>query len=187
MRSYTLDWNCVIAVESSESHGSCVLELVEKHRAGDIDVAITTVSAAENLAGSRVFPASAKEFNRRIANLGWGDLPLELGPAVISLSYIGMSKIVSSSFTDEINKIWSILAPNVQRALPKGLSQEELWSKKYSKWRNAWCDVHTLWTHISSGRDVFISLNTNDFQRNAIELRKVGLNQVQTPCEAVAQ
>jgi hypothetical protein len=59
--------------------------------------------------------------------------------------------------------------------------------RPYKKWRNVWCDVHTLWTHMNAGRDVFVTSNTDDFQSNFAELSKLGLRKVSAPNAAADQ
>ncbi|MCR8725431.1 hypothetical protein [Frigidibacter sp. ROC022] len=185
MKSFTLDWNCALAVEAGEEQGAFVRRLVELHRRGLADVAITTVSASESLKGSKKFPASAAQFRKRITNLGWDDLRLLLGPAVVGLTYLNMCKNVGETFDSERQAIWQALAPSVDRRLPDGIEDQELWSPKLRKWRNVWCDTHTLWTHIDSGRDVFVTTNTKDFHANHEKLKLLGLRDVATPEVAV--
>jgi len=119
--------------------------------------------------------------------LGWDDIDLVLGPAVTGLSYIGLCKLVDDRFEVEVDALWHAMFPNIDRDLPDGTTQENLWSPQFKRWRNAWCDVHTVWTHINSGRDIFVTLNTSDFQRHAKQLGPHGLKRVMTPQEAVQQ
>ena len=79
MKTVTLDWNCIISVEKSDAFSRDVLQLVEFHRSGIVDVGITTVSASESLKASQRFPASADQFRGRIENLGWQDFTTLLG------------------------------------------------------------------------------------------------------------
>lgn len=185
MKSYTFDWNCVIAVEEDQPQAPFVRELVELHRAKRINVGITTVSASETLRGSKSLPASGALFHARLHALGWGDLDQILGPAVPGLAYIGLCHIVNDSFEAEVSSIWNVVGGNVSETLPEQLSEAELQGPAYKKWRNVWCDVHTLWTHIDADRDVFVTSNTKDFQKNEAALRKLGLRAVMTPEEAV--
>ena len=160
--------------------------MVNLHREGRISVGITGVSAAENLAGSRKFPGSAIQFRRRLSALGWDDLEVVLAPCVISLSFIGWTKIVDDNFSEEIDALWQAVFPGIDRKLPKRIKEDELWSPQYSKWRNAWCDIHTIWAHISANRDIFVTLNTSDFQRHEKDLAKLSLKRVMTPDDALA-
>ena len=186
MKTITFDWNCVISFENQEDQATSVEQLINLHRKKMVEVAITTVSASETLKGSKEFPASANFFNQRLENLGWSDLPLVLGPAVVGLTYIGMCKIVGENFSCERDAIWEIIGGSTPRSLPASLSDADLHSAYYKNWRNVWCDVHTLWAHIDSGRDVFISSNKRDFQNKMTQLRELGLKEVKTPKEMVA-
>jgi hypothetical protein len=185
VKSITFDWNCLIAVEQSEPASDYVQALVEAHKAGKISVGITTVSASETLKGSKSFPASASQFTERLKALGWEELDLVLGPAVIGLTYYDMCKYVDEAFEAERDAIWATMFPHIPQKQEAGNSEPELWSASDSKWRNAWCDVHTLWTHIDSGRDVFVTMNTHDFQRHSDDLLNLGLTGLMTPEEAM--
>jgi hypothetical protein len=185
LKTLTFDWNCVISAEQGDDKAFFVNSLVALHRREEIEVAITTVSASETLKGSKEFPSSAASFTNRLAELGWNDLPLIRGPSVIGLTYIDMCTIVGLDFESETDAIWNVIGGDMPRELPTPLSDEELWSPTYKNWRNVWCDVHTLWTHIVSGRDVFITTNTKDFQRKAKMLSELGLREVKTPEEMI--
>ena len=185
MKTFTFDWNCVISAENGDDNACSVEQLIKYHRAKVIEVGITTVSASENLEGTKTFPASAKQFKSRLEKLGWDDLKFVLGPCVVGLTYIGMCKTVDENFKNEINKIWNVIGGNLQRNFPLNTSSEVLASHKYKKWRNVWCDVHTIWTHINAERDVFVTANTKDFQKKFLELQPLGLRKVCTPKEAL--
>jgi hypothetical protein len=175
----------VIAVEGREGAAVPIEQLVDLHREKAISLGITTVSASENLQGSKVFPASAKQFKSRIHALGWDDLELVLGPQIIGLTYIGLSKLTNSQFAAEIEAIWAAMFPRVDRNLPKGVTDEELHSRHFKKWRGAWCDVHTVWTHIDAGRDVLVTSDIDDVHKHREKLQALGLKHVFTPQEAL--
>lgn len=143
------------------------------------------MSASEALRGSKIFPATANQFNTRIDALGWGDLDRVMGPLVLDLTYWDMSVVVDDTFEERIGALWTAMFPNIDRELPRGLTQAELHGANFHKWRNAWCDVHTLWAHLNAERDVFVTTNTKDFQKNADKLALHGLKVVQTPTEAL--
>lgn len=71
----TLDWNCVIEVEEGQPQADAVNTLIAAHRKGQIEVALLAASASENTK-SKVFPGNAELFLKRVAHLGWQDLPL---------------------------------------------------------------------------------------------------------------
>ena len=85
----TLDWNCVIEVEEQRQQASFAIDLVDRHRNGEFEVALLAASASENTK-SKLFPGNAKLFKDRVAAIGWEDLPIVLMPGVWGLSYWGL-------------------------------------------------------------------------------------------------
>lgn len=186
----TLDWNCVIEVEEQRPQARFVSELVFLHRAGDVEVALLAASASENSKSKR-FPGSASLFFKRIRALGWMDIPLVPMPAIIGLSYLDCCFIVGDGeeYRRDMDALWNVIAPKVPRriseyllpgmSLPDAMIQSEaLW-----RWRNAWCDVVSAYSHIHAGRDVFITNNTKHFQKNFEKLADLGMRRISTPSE----
>lgn len=189
----TLDWNCVIEVEENRTQAENVTELIRFHRLGRFEVALLAASASENTKSKR-FPGNAKVFKERVSKLGWQDLPLVPMPAVIGLSYWGFCYYVGDieKFERDRDAIWQVMAPLVPRKPADHLSEgkkmtdDAIQSEDLSKWRNTWCDVISAYSHIQAGRDVFVTNNTKDFQKNASELAKLGMKHISTPLEALA-
>lgn len=187
----TFDWNCVLAVEKNEPDASAVTQLVDWHREGRIEVALLQVSASENLKGSREFPGSYDCFEERLRKLGWDDLPRLPTPGVIGLTFWDCCYFVDESvYTERSDTLWSIIAPNLETFLDVWIathgepSDEEFSGPAFAKFRNAWCDVHSAYCHINERRDLFVTTNTRDFQRNSDALTPLGLVAV-TPKEAL--
>lgn len=189
----TLDWNCVIEVEQLGPQSSCVLQLVEAHRAGTCEVALLAASASENSRSKR-FPGYAGIFQERVSALGWTDLPIVRMPGVMGLSYWGFFYYVEDGekYEQEVEALWKAIAPNVARDwreyLPaeKEPSDDAIQSEELSKWRNTWCDVISAYSHIHEGRDIFVTNNTSDFQRNAKRLAELGMKHICAPKETLA-
>ena len=192
MTSFSFDWNCVIEAEEDCEHACHGRRLVELHRSGACEVSVLATSASENLRGSRTLPGSYDLFRKRLEALGWSDLSAEPTLFAVGLTSIGSSKIAGDYEHTLIDALWRIIAPNVERDprrhCPPLLVSDEDWiaSKDLAKWRNTWCDVHSVHSHISAGRDVFVTTNTTDFQRNADSLALLGLRRIALPKEAVA-
>ncbi len=188
MRSFTLDWNCVIALENVEPQGESVSLLVDAHRARRADVALLATSASESLR-NKTFPGSYKDFEERVQRAGLSDLPVLLTPAVVSLTFIERSYIVDQSdYSGLRDRIWSLLFPTISQEAPLTWEhdpEEELYSSSLSRWRNAWCDVHSLITHMDHGRDVFVTSNTKHFQKHQEQLRNLGVDRIATPRESL--
>lgn len=186
----TLDWNCVIEVEECRPQATFVTELIEAHRIGEFEVALLAASASENTR-SRIFPGNAEIFKTRIAQLGWNDLPLVPMPGIYGLSYWDFCFYVSDgeAFNRDRDALWQVIAPNIPSKpsdhLTDGLTVGDIsiQSKTLSKWRNTWCDVISAYSHIYAGRDIFVTNNTRDFQRNAIKLAALGMAHISTPSE----
>lgn len=187
----TLDWNCVIEVEERRPQASYVIDLIKGHRDGRFEVALLAASASENSKSKR-FPGSASLFTKRVAALGWSDLPLVKMPGVCGLSYWDFCYYVDDgdAYERDIQAIWRVIAPkvpyNASQHLPTGteLTDEFLQSEDLSKWRNIWCDVVSAYSHIRSSRDIFVTNNTRDFQANAAALSLLGMSRIYKPKEA---
>ncbi|WP_227538453.1 hypothetical protein [Tritonibacter mobilis] len=168
----TLDWNCVIEVEEQRPQADYVVDLINRHRQGQFEVALLAASASENSKSKR-FPGNACFFETRVQSLGWHDLPLVPMPSIIGLSYIDCCYLVDDDvkFKRDMDALWSAIAPKVPRQPTEHLStgtrlnDDAIQSEELSKWRNTWCDVISAYSHIHDGRDVFITNNTRDFQK----------------------
>ncbi|EBA11895.1 hypothetical protein [Roseobacter sp. CCS2] len=183
---FTLDWNCVIEVEEQRPQAQDVLELINRHRKGDIEVALLAASASENTRSKR-FPGHANIFKDRVAALGWQNLPIVLMPCIFDLSYMDFCYCVGDDFQRDMDALWEVIAPNLPNRpsnfLPDGteLNGTAIQSEALSKWRNTWCDVVSAYSHIHAGRDVFVTNNTKDFQKNSVGLSKLGMQHIATP------
>ena len=190
----TLDWNCIIEVEENRPQADCVNALIDGHRQGHFEVALLAASASEN-SKSKLFPGNASLFKDRVAALGWQDLHLVPMPGIMGLSYWGFSYYVGDGekFEQDVNALWQVIAPKVARSpsahLPEGadLNDGAIQSEALSKWRNTWCDVISAYSHIHARRDIFVTNNTRDFQRNAELLSCLGMKHIYTPIEAVKE
>lgn len=186
----TLDWNCVIEVEKDQPQAPYVLDLINSHRNGELELALLAASASENTR-SKLFPGNALVFKKRIAQLGWDDLPLVPMPGIDGLSYWDFCFSVSDgdAFEKKMDALWKIIAPKVPRnpsdhvANGNALDDKLIQSAALSKWRNTWCDVVSAYSHIHAVRDIFVTNNTQDFQKNATKLASVGMTNIASPAK----
>lgn len=161
------------------------------HRNGEFEVALLAASASENN-GSKEFPGNAKVFKDRVDQLRWNDLPIVLMPAIAGLSYFDFCFWVEDTDRFELkrNALWKVIAPNIeinpQDHLSNGkeIDDDTIQSPALYKWRNTWCDVMSAYSHIHEGRDVFITNNTKDFQKNASALAELGMKYIFSPQNA---
>ncbi|RMA41321.1 hypothetical protein [Rhodophyticola porphyridii] len=184
----TFDWNCVIEVEEQGKQSENVRSLVQMHWDGAREVGLLATSASGNTRSKR-FPGNAALFKERVDGLGWSGLPIVPTPKVWGLTYWDWSFWVGDpdEFQESTDQIWAVIAPNVARD-PKehlggkaSVDDEGLQVEKLASWRNTWCDVMSAYSHIHAKRDVFVTLNCKDFQRNARLLAKLGMRDIADP------
>ncbi|WP_040818694.1 hypothetical protein [Litoreibacter arenae] len=188
----TLDWNCIIEVENDGPQSKYVGALIELHRSHKCEVALLATSASENTRSKR-FPGSASEFTERVRRLNWSDLPVVPMPAVIGLTYWDFCYWIDdgNKFERETGAIWDVIASKVACDPvdhfdgPDALTDEMIQSESLTKWRNSWCDVLSAYSHIEANRDVFVTLNTRDFQKHAAKLKSLGMNHICDPAGAL--
>ena len=185
----TLDWNCVIEVEEHRRQATFVIDLVGRHRSGEFEVALLAASASENTK-SKLFPGNAKLFKDRVAHLGWNDLPIVPMPAVWGLSYWDFCFYTDATFEPKFDALWTAIVPTVPRKasdhlqMGQSLDVDSLQSEALAKWRNTWCDVMSAFSHIHAARDIFVTNNTSDFQRNMPKLSPLGMQNICIPEDA---
>ena len=172
----TFDWNCIIEVEEGRAQAQYVIDLVDMHRQGHLEVALLAASASENSKSKR-FPGNAELFTERLNGLGWQDLPLVPMPAVPSLSYYDFCFYLdeNDNFEEDMGRLWEAIAPNVPREptyrLPIGATLT---------------DVVSAYSHIYAARDIFVTNNTRDFQSNWDKLSSLGMKHIATPRDTLA-
>ena len=161
MLTFTLDTNCIIALEKNETAAPAVRALVNAHERGTANVAVVAISASERQIGGQQLE-SFTEFQQRLVILGLG--ALEILPPIFYYDI---------TFWD-----WCIWADDdamvaLERQIHEVLfpASPFLWTDfcaaggldpataSDSTWRNHKCDVLALWSHIHHARDVFV---TND-------------------------
>lgn len=177
----TFDWNCIIAFENKEKEdekqAKYVELLLEAHCQGKLDVAVTAVSAAENLRGYDTEENRFGSYVQRLSKVGLSSEKAVLAPAVFDRSFIGHSFIQSHSDVELYEKIRDIVSPKLKD--PSSLSERNR--------TNKFCDASTLHAHIISGRDVFVTADGDDFQKKAVRLKELVSVEVLSPEQAVAK
>ncbi len=189
MQTFTLDWKGIIALENGEPEGESVAKLVAAHQNDGCEVALLATSASENMKGTRGFPASFKEFRNRIEKLGLSTLPVLTTPGVFGLTFFDHCFFVNGDEYEQLRgSIWSIIAPHIPSdfrkfARDQKIENNEIADIALATWRNAWCDVHSLYCHIHHKQDVFVTTNTKDFQKHQQKLSELGVDDIRLPSE----
>ncbi len=184
LKRFTLDWNCVISLETGDQHAPCVRELVESHRQGLADVALLQTSASENMRDTKGFPGSYKLFEDRLRSVSIDDLPRIPTPGVYDLTFWDQCYHVDEAiYRLLVDKLRSIMAPNMADFVEKWSREkgeptdEHFAGRDFARFRNSWCDVHSAYCHIYAQRDFLVTSNLRDFQKRGLaDLGLVALN-----------
>lgn len=188
MPSFTLDTNCIIALENDEPSAPAIRTLVDAHGRGNITVAVVAISASERQKDRRQLQ-NFVEFQRRLAALGLGHL--EILPPIF---YWDVGFLDWSFWADD--EVMLKLEQNIHAVLFP--ASPFLWSdfcavncidpastSPNSSWRNRKCDVLAIWSHIHDGREVFVT-NDGNFHRRRAALIELGAGRVERAERAAA-
>lgn len=159
----TLDNNCIIALENNETDASSIKELVMMHNAGKINLRLATISASERQRGG-IYASNYTEFQEKIIQLGLGHLATLQHPGHYGVSYYDQASYGDNITEDFERKLHAILFPRKafeHTILPRKHDVEPNSSETDKKWRNARCDVLSLWSHIRFGGGIFVTADRN--------------------------
>ena len=179
--SFTLEWNAVLALEDEEYRigKDAIKRLISLH-GNKIDLGIVTTAASENNR-DREFSPTAHDFQSRLDGVGLGSVTKVKTAIIVGLTYVGYGFYPEKDFEEIVGAIWDIVRPEgIPRrhsdfAVEKGIEENtSLHSPNYFKWRNKWCDVHSLYAHLVSKRDVFVTGDVKNFSGD----RKTRLGQL---------
>ena len=166
MRTFTLDTNCIIALENKEPTAGAIQALVEAHDRGNANVAVVAISASEKQRNQQQLETFT-EFQLRLSTLGLGKS--EVLPSIFYWDITFWDWCYWSDEAKEVveRRIHEILFPDVPFLWPDFINANHLDPAALplnSKWRNAKCDVLAIWSHIHHARDVFVT-NDHNFHK----------------------
>ena len=189
MLSFTLDTNCIIAVEEPRPATAPVMELVARQRAGAAVVRLVATTAAENQRDGTVL-GNFSHFQQRLQSLGLGDLEILAPVAVCDLTYLDWCVLAHDEAEEEAHGLHDVLFPTMpygyRDAVPDGLDEEER-QRAERKWRNRQLDVLVLHTHIMAKADVFVTTDKGFYKTGRRErLAALGAPVILTPTDALA-
>jgi hypothetical protein len=163
MRSFTLDTNCVLAVDEGRPEGAFVLKLAELHASGVASVALVAISASEKQKPLRSI-TNFEQFVDRVTKLGLGNLEIIDPMAYWDVSFWDHGLWCDEAMVTLERQIHETLFPNVEFdwaafAAARGLDVNA--PHPDDKWRNAKCDVQAFWSHAHRHREVFVTSDKN--------------------------
>ncbi|MGH8246730.1 MAG: hypothetical protein ACREUU_09890 [Gammaproteobacteria bacterium] len=186
--AFTLDTNCIIAVDESRSEAAFIRELVQAHKAGVAAVGLVAISASERQqAGGHI--ENFSEFKERVAKLGLGDLDLLEPMLYWDVTFWDFCLWCDEPMEELERGIHEVLFPGipflwVDYCAANGLDPKA--DHPDRKWRNAKCDVQAFWSHAYRKRDVFVTSDRN-FHTNSRKSSLIALagGRIETPESAV--
>ena len=163
MLSFTLDTNCLMALEEQRSDAAPVEVLVARQRAGTALVRVVATTAAENQRDGGVLD-NFSGFQARLHRLSLDDLEILPPICVVDLSYLDWCVVADDEAEDECRRLHEVLFPaapfDYPEAVPEYLDPPAR-QRAERKWRNRQLDVLILHTHILAGANVFVTADTN--------------------------
>jgi hypothetical protein len=182
---FTLDTNCLIDVEEGRPSASFIRDLVSLHGKNGITVAISSIGASERQRAGG-YAQNFSEFQAKLKALGFEGLEHLPPLAYWNICFFDHCVMADKSNTLE-QDIHNVLFPNIEfmwvdYAKARGLAVDSL----DKNWRNAKCDVLTLWCHIKHGGDVFVTSDHNFHATTKRDkLKALGVGTVAYPKEAL--
>lgn len=161
--TFTLDTNCIIAVDESRPETAFVQELVQAYRTNIASVGLVAISASEwQQTGGHI--ENFGKFKERVTKLGLGDLAFLKPMMYWDVTFWDFSLWCDGAMEAFERNIHEVLFPNIpflwaDYCAANGLDSNVAPHDK--KWRNAKCDVQAFWSHAYRRRNVFVTSDRN--------------------------
>jgi|SRR5262249_4566921 len=162
MRTFTLDTNCLIAIEECRPQSTAVRALADAHAASRAHVAVVAMSASEKQQGGS-YLHNFGEFRQRLTNLRLDHLGILKPMGYFDIAFFDWCLLADESMETLERQIHAVLFPTVEfnwhdYCSARGLDPNTVAA---GKWRNCKCDVQALWSHTHHKRDVFVTSDQN--------------------------
>lgn len=187
-QKFTIDTNCLIALEKGEAASKFIRDLAEAHAAGKAHVAVVAISASEKPKDG-IQPKNFSMFQDRLATIGLSHLEILRPMMYFDVTFFDWCLWSDKKMQLLEKKIHDVLFSNldfVWADCEKKLAPSEDANDMFIKWRNAKCDVQAIWSHINYGRDIFV---TSDGNFHAATKRPalvaLGAGRIETPDSAI--
>lgn len=166
--TFTLDTNCLIAVDEERMDAVPIRQLLAAHRAGTADCALVASGAAE-MQKDRAFLTDMADFDMRRTSLGFGDLSVLHPIARWGMSFWGHGFWSSEEGAAREQSIFEAMFPNSyysweEFARSRSLDPEDRSPENTSRWRNKILDAQAFWAHENANREFFVTTD-NEFRR----------------------
>ncbi|MBZ9604261.1 hypothetical protein [Phyllobacterium chamaecytisi] len=190
MTSFTLDMNCLIAIENDEPEKADVLALIEQANAGNIDLAMVASGASERQPGGG-YLHTISDFEARMTALGFQSIELLKPIGKLDISFWGHAIYPSDEMLARETSIFEALFPQHSASWPQyaaanGADANDLSSVAGRRWKNMLCDAQAFWAHLYYVRDHFVTSDDN-FRRKLVLIGMIPADSILTPRQAVGK
>jgi hypothetical protein len=176
----TLDMNCIIGLESEEVATTCLREIVAFHNIKKINIKIPGISAAEKLSNGGKLK-SFLDFKKRIDKLSIRKFTILRPFAIWDMTYFDYCIFPDDEMIEFDKKIQKIIFPQIPICLPSDYQEN-----KIIKWKNARCDVVSMWCHIYYSGDIFVTSDRHFLKEKVKnDLQKIGSKNILSPTETL--
>jgi hypothetical protein len=157
MLKLTLDTNCIYDFEDS-SWSDPRERLLELEHLGRVVLRVPAIAASERQRdGGRI--EDFEQFRERLARAGLAGVEILRPMGYSDLCYYDWFVWTSPEIEAEELRIHEILFPTIAFDVDKHCPAQD--EPGRLKWRNAKCDVQSMWCHIHYGGDIFITRDRN--------------------------
>jgi hypothetical protein len=188
MRTFTLDSSCIDAIDESRTEVQFIRTLAEAQAAGKAKVAVVGLSAAEKHQVGSYFD-DFDAFRDHLAALDLAHLEVLKPMPYFDISFPDWCIEADETMQLLETKIHHILFPQCEFSW-EDYCEENGIDPSFSPrgdWRKYKCNVQSLWAHIQSKRDVFVTIDEN-FHKATVKPALIGLGagHIEHPNQAVA-
>ncbi len=182
MKNLTLDTNCLYELELA-TPPPALGGILERFRRNEIALRIPAMSGSERQRGGRQI-GDFGQFRDRVDRLGLHGAELLRPMAYIGLCYIDWYVLCGLSLTALEHAIHNILFPAIAFDADDHCPSSN--TEGRSRWRNAKCDVQSMWCHIYYCGDIYVTRDRNFHKQTKKPcLDSLGAGVIATPEEAL--
>lgn len=184
MKKITIDTNCIIDVEENRQMASTIRRLIELHKAKKLQLQVPAIAASERRpVGS--YLSNIQVFLDRLGILGLDDAEILMPLGYYGVTFWGWCILSGSELEAQERAIHEILFPGIPFKYDEYCAENGINSQNdpiAAKWRNAKCDVLSLWCHIYYSGDIFVTSDRNFHKATKLRaLESLGAKKISTP------
>lgn len=180
VNSYTLDTNCIIALEKNYPEALALRRLLEKHDQGTAKVRIVGIAASERQK-SGIALENFEQFRSRVSAVGLDRVEILRPPCYAGIAFADWSIAIEGDLLDLEEKIHRVLFANLPFEASLAIRSDD--PDSWGRWLNAKCDVLTAWCHIYYGGDILVTSDNNFHKSKKGPLLALGAKEIVLPSE----